>query len=178
MFRRTKHFFKKSIETFKSYFKEGYEKLPKTPSYNGNCNPGFSLENVYSEFIDEWEATERVMISPYEKNASNLKYKKPLMMRGFHEVDEAKEQKQEDTSSREREKMRFLVTKRLKELEILDRNNVDHVLDIQEILHFYSRLTCPTYCEIVENFFTEMYAEVFCLYRPDNTMPRRTPIRD
>ncbi|XP_068343035.1 uncharacterized protein [Pyrus communis] len=54
-----------------------------------------------------------------------------------------------------------LVEQKLKELEMLDVSNVDHVLDIEEVLHYYSRLTCPAYLEIVEKFFMEMYSEFF-----------------
>ncbi|XP_076911264.1 uncharacterized protein LOC143569176 [Bidens hawaiensis] len=163
MFERTKKFFKKSIQTFKSCFSEGYERLPKTPSYNGRHSSGFSLENIYSEFVNDWEAKERVMEISYGKNANTLNHRKPSMMIGYHEVDKRETQKHEGMSLREREEKKCLVTKRLKELEILDRNNVDHVLDIQKVIHFYSRITCPTYCEIVEKFFTEMYSEVFCI---------------
>lgn len=54
-----------------------------------------------------------------------------------------------------------LVEKKLKELEMLDMSNVDHVLDIEEVLHYYSRLTCPAYLEIVDKFFVEIFAESF-----------------
>ncbi|KAK1437547.1 hypothetical protein QVD17_03341 [Tagetes erecta] len=177
MFQRTKRFLQKGIQTFKSYFSEGYEKLPKTPSYNGHHNTRFSLDNVYSEFVNDWEAKERVMASSNEKNTNNVNHKKPSMMIGYHDADKRKEQKHEDTSSKEREEKRCFVKKKLKELETFDKNNVDHVHDIQEVLHLYSRLTCPIYCEIVEKFFAEMYSEVLCLPRPDNSMPRRMSIR-
>ncbi|KAI3754254.1 hypothetical protein L1987_54033 [Smallanthus sonchifolius] len=181
MFSRTKKFFKKSIQTLKTYFSEGYERLPKTPSYNGRHNTGFNLENIYSKFVDEWEATQHVMTISNEKNTNSLKHKKPSMMISYHEDNKNKQQKHEDTSSREssreREETRCLVAKRLKELEILDRNNVDHIHDIQEVLHIYSRLTCPTYCEIIEKFFMEMYSEVFSLPCLDNSKPRRMLIK-
>ncbi|KAL8265515.1 hypothetical protein R6Q59_023645 [Mikania micrantha] len=155
MLRRTKNFFKKSIETFKSYFSEGYEKLPKTPSYNG-------FNHTYSEFVDEWEASDRVVTNSYENHSNNLKHEKLSMMISYHKVDhKVNQQKHEDISQREREEKRHLVTKRLKELAMLDENNVDHVLDIQEVLQIYSRLSCPTYCQIVENFFTQMYLDIF-----------------
>ena len=53
-----------------------------------------------------------------------------------------------------------LVEKKLKELEMLDKSNVEHVLDIEEVLHYYSRLTCPAYVDIVDSFFMDMYAEL------------------
>lgn len=52
------------------------------------------------------------------------------------------------------------VTERLKELELMDMSNVDHLLDIEEVLHYYSRITCPFYIDIVNKFFMEMYADV------------------
>lgn len=57
------------------------------------------------------------------------------------------------------ERRMCLVAKKIKELEKLDSRNVDHALDIEEILHYYSRLTCPAYLEIVDKFFTEIFAE-------------------
>lgn len=177
MFQRTKKFFKKSIQTVKSYFSEGYEKLPKSPSYNGHQYADFNKNNIYSEFVDQWEATDRIMAITYENNVDNIKQKKPSMLMNYHEVHKRNQQKKEENSSSEREETRFLVTRRLKELEVLDSNNVDHVLDIQEIVHFYSRLTCPIYREMVEKFFMEMYSEVFSLPLHDNPMPRRMSIR-
>ena len=46
-----------------------------------------------------------------------------------------------------------MVEQKLRELEMLDMNNVEYVLDIEEVLHYYSRLTCPAYLEIVDKFF-------------------------
>ncbi|KAK4280882.1 hypothetical protein QN277_012441 [Acacia crassicarpa] len=54
-----------------------------------------------------------------------------------------------------------IVEKKLRELEMLDKGNVDHVMDIEEVLHYYSKLTCPAYLEILEKFFMEMYSEFF-----------------
>ncbi|QCD92103.1 uncharacterized protein LOC114181673 [Vigna unguiculata] len=54
-----------------------------------------------------------------------------------------------------------MVEQKLRELEMLDTNNVEYVLDIEEVLHYYSRLTCPAYLEIVDKFFLEMYSELF-----------------
>jgi len=54
-----------------------------------------------------------------------------------------------------------MVEQKLRELEMLDMNNVEYILDIEEVLHYYSRLTCPAYLEIVDKFFLEMYSELF-----------------
>lgn len=55
----------------------------------------------------------------------------------------------------------WLLAQKLKELEMMDVSNVDHVLDIEEVRHYYSRLTCPAYLDIVEKFFMDMYTEFF-----------------
>ncbi|KAI3701458.1 hypothetical protein L6452_26550 [Arctium lappa] len=169
MFKKTKKFFKRSFQTVKSYFSEGYQRLPRTPSYNSCHRTSFRLENIYSEFIDQLEVVDRIMATTWEKNADSLKNKKPSLLIDHQEVNRRKQQKHEEMSSRERDEKRCLMTRRLKELEIADRDNVDHVLDIQEIMHCYSLLTCPAYCEMVEKFLSEMYSEIF--------NPRRTSIR-
>ena len=66
-----------------------------------------------------------------------------------------------------------LVTRKLKELKMMDRNNVDFVLDIEEVLHYYSRLTCPVYREIMEKFFVEMYSGTFNFSGFDNSVSRK-----
>ncbi|GAB4830440.1 hypothetical protein Ancab_020078 [Ancistrocladus abbreviatus] len=40
----------------------------------------------------------------------------------------------------------------------------NHVLDIEEVLHYCSRLTCPAYCDIVDRFFTVILANIFLPY--------------
>ncbi|KAL6559885.1 hypothetical protein OROGR_005002 [Orobanche gracilis] len=47
----------------------------------------------------------------------------------------------------------------MKDLEMMDVDDMDHVMDVEEVLHYYSRLRCPTYAGIVERFFTDMYSE-------------------
>ncbi|GMP59895.1 hypothetical protein CsSME_00022981 [Camellia sinensis var. sinensis] len=56
-----------------------------------------------------------------------------------------------------------LVAQKIKELEMVDKSNIEHVLDIEEVLHYYSRLTCPAYVDIVDKFFMDMYAELSSL---------------
>lgn len=73
-----------------------------------------------------------------------------------------KERKEANNSNNKRlVKSRGLVTEKLKELEMMDMSNLDHVLDLEEVIHYYSRLTCPFYLEIVDNFFMEFYNELF-----------------
>ncbi|KAJ6401756.1 hypothetical protein OIU84_013927 [Salix udensis] len=74
----------------------------------------------------------------------------------------------------------FLVAQKLKELEKMDVSNVEHVLDIEEVLHYYSRLTCPAYRDIVDKFFMDMYAEFIAPPanpRSVNSRPRLRSVR-
>lgn len=61
-----------------------------------------------------------------------------------------------------REERRCLVAKKLKELENMDMI-VENVLDIEEILHYYSTLTCPVYIDIFDKFFVGLYSDLFNL---------------
>ncbi|XP_060172567.1 uncharacterized protein LOC132603485 [Lycium barbarum] len=60
-----------------------------------------------------------------------------------------------------REERSYLVAQKLKELKILEKSTEEHALDIEQVLYYYSRLTCPAYIEIVDTFFMEMYSELF-----------------
>ncbi|GFP99922.1 hypothetical protein PHJA_002136300 [Phtheirospermum japonicum] len=51
------------------------------------------------------------------------------------------------------------LARKMKDLEMMDANDMDHVLDVEEVLHYYSRLNCPSYVEIVDKFFTDMHSD-------------------
>lgn len=53
----------------------------------------------------------------------------------------------------------LVLAKRMKELEMMDISDMDHVLDIEEALHYYSRLKSPVYVGIVDKFFMDMYSD-------------------
>ncbi|KAJ8749798.1 hypothetical protein K2173_013201 [Erythroxylum novogranatense] len=70
--------------------------------------------------------------------------------KGYHEST---------TKGTAREGRIWWVAQKIKELEMMDVSNVDHILDVEEVLHYYSRLTCSAYLEIVDRFLMDMYAE-------------------
>nr|GEY65899.1 hypothetical protein [Tanacetum cinerariifolium] len=101
----------------------------------------------------------------HAKVTTTMKVKEPIRMimnTDHYEVDSANSQEQKKKDEEESSSSKCLVTRKLKELEMMDRNNVDLVLDIEEVLHYYSRLTCPVYREIMDKFFVEMYSGTFC----------------
>lgn len=60
-----------------------------------------------------------------------------------------------------------VISQRMKELEMMEFRDVDHVLDVEEVLHYYSRLRSPVYLDIVDSFFTDMYADL--LHKPQGS---------
>ncbi|KAJ0745452.1 hypothetical protein HanPI659440_Chr10g0398811 [Helianthus annuus] len=165
----TKRFLKSTIHTFKSYFAGGYQRLPKTP----HCNP-FSCTGSRSgaalhatRFNRSYRQPEN---SPNLIEPSNMNLKQPNMINSHEEntkSDEDEDENQDEVLSK------CLVTRKLKELEMMDQNNVDLVVDIEEVLHYYSRLTCPVYRDIIEKFFVDMYSGTFVLSRVENSVSKK-----
>ncbi|XP_028756067.1 uncharacterized protein LOC114762489 [Neltuma alba] len=78
------------------------------------------------------------------------------------EEDRGKEKNQKENLSlakgNGRGKVQVLIQK-MKEMEMMDVDDVEHLLDIEEALHYYSRLKCPVYLDVVDKFFMEMLSE-------------------
>lgn len=173
-----KKFFQNTLNNFKSLFSRSYQKIPKTPPHNHSSYN--DLEKFYSDFTEKWDSEKgkskkrrknKVMLS-----SSTTKQEEELHVHNHNEnlvaLNNAKEKNEmekseeldgeqckQDSSSMFNSKS--MVEKKLKELEMLEMSNVDYILDIEEVLHYYSRLTCPSYLEIVDKFFVEMYSEFF-----------------
>ncbi|TMW98752.1 hypothetical protein EJD97_003528 [Solanum chilense] len=62
-----------------------------------------------------------------------------------------------------RDERSYLVTQKLNELKMLENYKDEHALDIEQVIYYYSRLTCPAYIEIVDKFFMQIYSELFGL---------------
>lgn len=165
----TKKFFRKTLCNFKSFFSNSYHRLPKAAfpavsemdkdstfhfissqkevqngSFMKNNNPNDALHfsKTTTTTIDEAQM-ERV-----DKNEGSIK---------IGAIHQRKTQENLEYCSWERRMC--LVAKKMKELEKVDARNVDHAMDIEEVLHYYSRLTSPTFLEIVDKFFMDIFAE-------------------
>ncbi|KAF6176340.1 hypothetical protein GIB67_011129 [Kingdonia uniflora] len=191
LLKNTKKFFKTTIQTFKSLFFGDYQRLPKSPSYKSlkTQQSLIELDNFYNDFTNRWELS-KDKVKAKSKRRRKKEEKGKQLMEGdqdvyngsFMKFSKKAHQRQQQQSIRdilricdeeegeeekEREETndfvsrRVEVTQKLKELELIDLNNVDHVMDIEEVLHYYSRLTCPFYVEIVDNFTMRMYSELF-----------------
>ncbi|KAJ8562501.1 hypothetical protein K7X08_011792 [Anisodus acutangulus] len=141
------------------------------------------LDKVYTGFSTHWDKHKKkimakedqmmVSLSPRKGNYHVLEkqgedYQVLGSKDGLNRKEimyEGKKKYQNFSSSRDhlREERSYLVAQKLKELKMLDKStyNEEHALDIEEVLYYYSRLTCPPYLEIVDNFFMEMYSELF-----------------
>lgn len=53
----------------------------------------------------------------------------------------------------------YALAQKMKELEMMDVGDMEHVLDVEEAIHYYSRLKSPVYLSIVDKFFMDMYSE-------------------
>ncbi|KAF5742968.1 hypothetical protein HS088_TW09G01030 [Tripterygium wilfordii] len=156
----TKRFFERTIESVKSLFScANYQKLPKSkpsPYNNPNLHPYVTVRGAgmidYLQPITMFDDLDN-LYADYTKKTSTVT-----------PVKEKKKKKKSDgqvvygMSERGRS---CLVAEKLKELEMIDNSNVDHLEDIEELLHYHARLTCPAYRHIVDNFFFDIYSEFF-----------------
>uniref|UniRef100_A0A7N0UWP2 OVATE domain-containing protein n=1 Tax=Kalanchoe fedtschenkoi TaxID=63787 RepID=A0A7N0UWP2_KALFE len=55
----------------------------------------------------------------------------------------------------------FQLESKMRELEKMDTDDVEHFLDIQEVLHYYSRLKTPVYVDIVDKFFAHISSDIY-----------------
>ncbi|XP_060675983.1 uncharacterized protein LOC132805136 [Ziziphus jujuba] len=183
---KRKNFFHKTLQNLKSFFLGGYQKLPKSLSFNPfSCASGklknYKGDHYYTDFYDEWEshldklskrdgndttASKDVMKeentsggniifpepSPVKtKQEGGLKEKKKIGGSNLGKVKESNAQKMNSGG--------YALAQKMKELEIMDAGDVEQVLDIEEALHYYSRLKSPVYVDIVDKFFMDMYSE-------------------
>ncbi|XP_061348385.1 uncharacterized protein LOC133293800 [Gastrolobium bilobum] len=155
---------------------------------NTNINTSYhDLEKLYTDFTDQWESEKEktrrrskkkaALSSPtkqenevYNGSFINLSNASPSSQKK-NQVEKREECENKNNMGRQqdssfnsmgmKEHRYCMVEQKLRELEKLDMSNVDYVLDIEEVLHYYSRLTCPAYLEIVDKFFMEMYSDFF-----------------
>ncbi|KAK5817144.1 uncharacterized protein LOC108487956 [Gossypium arboreum] len=161
----TKNFFRKTLQSFKSFFTgcgnetKPYQKLPKASPYYQD-----DLEKFYTEFTRRWDATADKGSKAKKKNK---KKKRTMSLSSTQFTTQRREDIGESNVEKKQELQGYTFSKessvaqKLKEIEMMDVSNVDHVLDVEEVLHYYSRLTCPAYVDIVDKFFMDLCGEFF-----------------
>ncbi|XP_065868863.1 transcription repressor OFP17 [Euphorbia lathyris] len=182
---KTKFFFHKSIRNFKSIFLVRYEKLPKAASCNPFLCVGGSIkkrqmDKYYAEFCNEWECDlEKALNNKKKKTVteesvrgekdgcdeSSVKHRimSPLKKKevGLKEekMKKSSHPRKGEQCSKKQSDEGYVLAKKMKELEMMDVGDVEHVLDVEEALHYYSRLKSPVYLDMVDKFFTDMYKD-------------------
>ncbi|WJZ94595.1 hypothetical protein VitviT2T_013436 [Vitis vinifera] len=159
------------------------------------------LDHIYADFSDQWESDQdrdkrrkmkgimssKELVKEEDNCSGNfVKLAKQSPENNKHEKGGNEEIKNMGSSHQGRRVQPssylvangggFALLQKMKELEMMDAGDVDHVLDIEEVLHHYSRLTCPIYLDIVDSFFMEMYREFFLPQAPSlrtNSSSRR-----
>ncbi|KAL2493097.1 Uncharacterized protein Adt_28725 [Abeliophyllum distichum] len=162
-FYNTKNFFYKTFQNLKSCLLGGYQMLPLVNPIFLAKNPKLQeLDNFCRDFSDKKEGR----LSPEEVTKGDEKFNGSSM--NIEDQSGLKESKEEKTDKYYAGKQvesisenKNALARKMRELEMMDVNDTDHVLDIEEVLHYYSRLTCPAYQDIVDKFFMDMYAEYY-----------------
>ena len=189
---KTKSFILKTLQNLRSFLFGGYEKIPRTLVLNPlSCSSigqrSHQLDHIYSQYTNQ-------SVPDHNQDNSNCPIKQiidivPLAEALAPNIDVnhssevltpshesmakkqigARQRTMEPTSSKFPPRLQngvsYMLAQKMKELEMMDLSDVDHSLDVEEALHYYSRLTCPVYVDIVNKFFMDMYAE-FLLPQP------------
>ncbi|XP_059643569.1 uncharacterized protein LOC132285406 [Cornus florida] len=111
------------------------------------------------ELMKEEEACNSCCIKLEEHSVVNIKNE----VRGEEEkkMGSSMREKRGESSSRSMNSGNYVLAQKMKELEMMDVNDVDHVLDVEEVLHYYSLLKSPVYLDIMDKFFTDTYSDLF-----------------
>ncbi|KAB2612823.1 ATP-dependent RNA helicase DDX11 [Pyrus ussuriensis x Pyrus communis] len=156
---KSKKLFRKTLGNLKSFFCGGYKKLPKTISFNPfYCGRDLKYQHptdhFYADFYDEWEST----LGNRQCSPKKIKQEGGLMQ--MKQTGSSHLQKGEArASSQNANAESYTLARRMKEFEMVDSGDVEQVLDVEEALHYYSRLKSPAYLDIVDKFFLDMYAD-------------------
>ncbi|KAJ4843568.1 hypothetical protein Tsubulata_040937 [Turnera subulata] len=194
---KAKIFFHKNLQNLRTLLLGGYEKLPKPTSFKPfSCSSkghssNHQTDRYYADICDEWQCDlekamkgnngSSIVSKPAAgdaeaSDASSMKLVKSPLKKKEERVKEEKNKTGSQLKKGEPcSKSMNELARKMKELEMMDVSDVEHVLDVEEALHYYSRLKSPAYVDIVDNFFLNMYSE-FSVPKPSasiNTSKRR-----
>ncbi|GMI82072.1 hypothetical protein like AT1G15260 [Hibiscus trionum] len=179
---KTKSLFHKSVDNLKSFLSAGYQKLSKPtlpdPFPCSGCSRKKHRKNrSLADFSYNWE------VGLEESKTRNNDDIVAMLMKDEDECggslmsfsdtkesvakDEGKKKVKSSKVSKGEEQYyykrngdgSYALSQKMKELEMMDVGDMEHVLDVEEALHYYSRLKSPVYLSIVDRFFMDMYSE-------------------
>lgn len=157
---KAKSLFTKTLHNFKFFFFKGCKKLTRAPSLNlfSTNNPKIQqLDNFYKEFCENWDPDNNIInqnTKVSEKQLTEQQDHKTVVINNLEEQKDAGCSKHVDVITQS-----HVLEQKMKELEMMDMKDEEHVLDIEEVLHCYSLLKSPIYQDLVDKFFTDMYSE-------------------
>ncbi|GLJ29738.1 hypothetical protein SUGI_0586840 [Cryptomeria japonica] len=175
----------RGVESIKDFLLGGYHRLSKPSSFHlfscmenpkkgfRHCDPNFcnDSDGFYAWSTDQEEDMKMsANCTPKKDLAQNFQLSGNiqgncnfLKVKSDHEDRRNKLKKvaeeKEKCSARLRAEAYKKMEKKLKEIVVLDNNSVEDVLDIEEFLHCYSRLTCPFYIDMVNRFFLDISSD-------------------
>ncbi|XWS20303.1 hypothetical protein CRYUN_Cryun31cG0088900 [Craigia yunnanensis] len=185
---KTKNFFHKTVKNLKSFFFVGYQQLSKPPlpdpfSCTGGSRKKHQKDRFYTNFYKEWEVGLEKAKTRKKNDTVTLKEQMRVedecsgSFINFADKSPVKNKKQ-NGGKEEKKKVRssklskgeeqfyykrnggnYALAQKMMELEMMDVGDMEHVLDVEEALHYYSRLRSPVYLSIVDKFFMDMYSE-------------------
>lgn len=196
---KTKSFILKTLQNLRSFLFGGYEKIPRTLLLNPlSCSSigqrSHQLDQIYSQNTNQSvpdhhqdngnhmiEQIIDMVVPSTEAPTPNIpmNHSSGVLTSSCESMAKkeagADQRKMEPTSSncssyRFQNGASYMLAQKMKELEMMDLSDVDHSLDVEEALHYYSRLTCPVYVDIVNKFFMDMYAEFLFPQPPISTI--------
>lgn len=172
---KTRFLLKKTLKNFKCFIFGRYQKLPRSLSFNpflgrsSNSARTYTSDQFYNEFYDilqsdlnrinrNGEISMNVSREQTMEDAASIEKKHVSFVKQISPENGVKEKK--DKGNKKNDSCVNELALKMKELEMNDSGDVEQVLDIEEALHYYSRLKSPIYLDIVDKFFTDMHSEL------------------
>ncbi|XP_010465611.1 PREDICTED: uncharacterized protein LOC104745928 [Camelina sativa] len=151
MFQKTNIFFHRTLHSLKSIILRAGKKLPR-PKTHFPCtfcrSNSLDGDNIYASFLNIWE-------SDLENSIGGpLKLQHKVQEQ---EQDHHQEKKTEPCSSRSSRDCDTM-EKKINEMYMIETGDIEQALDVEEALHYYSRIRSPVYLNIVDKFLTDLYS--------------------
>lgn len=166
------NFLHKTVRGLKSFLHKRCQKLPDKSAFISPFSCGstrqtaFQTDQTYGWESDDREDYADMRIAMREQqvmkggqtddacNGSFMKFVKPCPSeKNEHRGKVEKIGKREDQSDLN------MVEAKMRELEMMDLGDIENVLDMEEALHYYSRLRSPVYLGIVNQFLMDIYTD-------------------
>ncbi|CAH8260661.1 unnamed protein product [Arabidopsis lyrata] len=150
MFQKTNSFFHRTVNSLKSIILRTGKKLPR-PKTHFSCtfcrSNSLHADNIYASFLNIWESD--------LKNSIGGPLKLEQMVQEQEQYYQVKKTEAcSSHSSRDCDTME----KKINEMFMTETGDIEQALDVEEALHYYSRIRSPVYLNIVDKFFTDLYS--------------------